>query len=292
MESYLIRAIASEVRVRAVVCVTTKLVREGVRRHGTKRVSTLALGQALTGVALMGALLKVRQRMAIKLQGDGLLQKLLVESDANGNVRGYVSEPDVDVMGQLNKLDLSLGLGEGVVIVVKDLLLKELYEGVVPLVPGDVSDNLTSYLNLSEQIASFVKVDVKLDDTGNVAAAGGILIQALPTYEGDTIAQLQEKAAAMPPIATLIADGQTPETILANLFGEIEHKVLIAKPLTFQCSCSAERSEQALITLGQAEIQSIMETEGEAIIDCPFCHERYIFSYEALETVLDKMEEE
>ena len=288
MEDYLIRAIATEARVRAIACTTTELVREGVRRHGASPSATVALGQALTGAALLGSLMKARQRVAIKWSGDEPLPKMLVESSSDGRIRGYFAPADADfALAQGGQLDLAAIMGEnGLLTVVKDVQMEELVQGSVPLVSGNVGDSLTVYLNLSEQVQSLVMVSVQLAEDGSVAAAGGLLLQALPSYEGDLLAQLHERLLEMPPMAAMLHAGQSPEEVLTAVFGEVPVKVLAERPLLFECSCSYERTQQALVMLGREEIASILETEGQAVIDCHFCHVQYVVDGEGLELLL------
>ena len=291
MEDYLIRAIATEARVRAIACTTTELVREGVRRHGASPMDREALGQALTGAALMGSLLKMRQRIAIKWEGSDPQQKILVESSSNGRIRGYISGLEADAPRMQAQLDLPTLLGEdSLLTVVKDLRLEELVRGAVDVPAGDVGNSLTYYLTQSEQVLSLVAVSIQLAEDGSVAAAGGLLLQALPSYEGDLIAQLQERLQEMPPMAALLYSGRSPEDVLLTVFGEVPFKVLAERPLTFACSCSYERTEQALIMLGPEEIASILETEGQAVIDCQFCHEQYVVDREGLESLLARFD--
>ena len=287
MEDYLIRAIATEARVRAIVCQTTEIVQEGVRRHNTNTATTVALGQALTGVALMGSLLKATQRIAIKWEGEDPLHKMLVESNSSGRLRGYIAMPDLDFPMIQGRLDLPTMLGEdGLLTVVKDLRMEELVRGAVPLAAGDIGDGLTYYLNQSEQVQSLVVVSVQLDEEGSVVAAGGMLLQALPGYEGDLLLELRDRLQEMPPIAAMVAAGQTPDDVLTTVFNEVPVKVLAERPLIFQCSCSYERTQQALIMLGRDEIAALLETEGQAVIDCHFCHEQYVVDREGLELLL------
>jgi molecular chaperone Hsp33 len=289
VDDYLVRVIAREVGVRVFVCITTNLVKEGRRRHETAPAATVALGEALTGVALLGALLKVRQRIAVKLAGDGPLGKIVVESTSYGKIRGYVAQPEFDMPRSFYQTDITELVGLGDVKVVKDVLLPELVESVVPLRSGTLANNLEGYLNESEQIPSLVEIGVVLDDDGNVVMAGGLLVQSLPgMFAVDVVAQLAERVAELPPIAVLLNSEQTPEDVVAQLLSEIEYQVLEARPLVFQCTCSWERSAKALISLGRTEIESLLET-GEAVVDCHFCHERYVFDRPALEDILESL---
>ena len=282
---YVVRMIAKEAGVRGFACVTTDLVREGARRHQTSPVATVALGQALTAAALMGTLLKTRQRVALKFEGNGPLGKIITEAESNGSVRGYVALPDVAQAPQWSGYSVPAALGEeGFLTVVKDLRLRDLYQGIVPLQAGDIETDLAYYLNHSEQTPSMATMGVQLDDEGRVAAAGGILIQTLPPHQSAIVNILAERAQEMPPIEELLAAGQTSAEVLALLFDNLSIKLLGQQPLFFQCTCSRERSLQALATLEQAEIESILAEEGEIVMDCHFCHELYRFDREEIES--------
>ena len=289
MEDYLVRALAREAGVRVIVSSNTNLALEAADRHGTFPTSSIALSHALTGAALMGALLKVRQRIAIKFEGSGPLQKILVESDSNGRVRGYVANPMID-LPSLAREDIAAALGDtGLLTIVKDVLLPELVESTVPLGSGDIAAELTFFMNQSEQIPSLIDISHNVDDEGTLRAGGGLLIQALPPYESDIVQQLRNNIQELPPVADLLHSGKTPEDILTLVFGEMPYKLLEKRPLHFECGCSRSRSEQALISLGAAEIEQIIATEGEAVVDCHFCHEQYVFSREELEALLETL---
>lgn len=289
MEDHLVRALAREAGVRVIVSANTGLALEAVDRHGTFPIASIALAHALTGAALMGALLKVRQRIAMKFEGSGPLQKILVESDNNGRIRGYVSQPLIDLPYQ-DQDHIAAALGDtGLLTVVKDVLLPELAESTVPLGSGHIAAELTFFLNQSEQIPSLIDISHTIDNEGNLQTVGGLLIQALPPYESDIVHQLRHNTQELPPVADLLSSGKTPEEIVALLFGEMPYKILEERPLHFQCGCSRSRSEQALISLGVEELRQIIATEGETIVDCHFCHEQYLFTREDLEALIKTM---
>ena len=292
MTDYIVRMLAKDAGVRGFGCLTTDLVREGARRHQTSPVATVALGQALTAAALLGGLLKARQRVALKLEGNGPLAKIITEAASNGDVRGYVAVADVEQSPRFGAYHLASALGnEGFLTVVKDLRLRDLHQGIVPLQTGNIETDLTYYLNQSEQVPSLVTVGVALDEEGGVAAAGGILIQAIPPYNPNIVDVLSERVAEIPPLEELLAVGQTPETVLNLIFDNIPFKLLGQQPLAFQCSCSRERSLQALVSLGREDVASILEKEGEAVVDCHFCHERYVFGRDELEALLAEQDQ-
>lgn len=284
--SYMVRMMAKEAGVRGLFCLTTALVNDAQQRHATAPAATVALGHGLTAAALLGSLLKVQQRIALKFVGDGPLQKLVVEADSYGRVRGYVAVPDLQTP---DAAEVALALGrQGLLTVVKDLRLKELYEGVVPFQAGEIDTNLIYYLTQSEQAPSYVEIGVTpaVQGTG-VSAAGGLLLQLLPQADPATLSHLVERLQDMPPLAQLLIDGYTPEKVLAILFTSLPYEILEAHPLRFECFCSWQRSEQALYLLDRADLDALIR-EGEAVIDCHFCHERYVFGRETLEMIRDE----
>jgi molecular chaperone Hsp33 len=290
MDDYLVRILAKDAGVRAFGCLMTNIVNQITSRHQTAPTATVALGRAVVAGALLGGLLKMRQRLAIKFEGDGPLGRIIVEADANGQVRGYVAAPDVDLPLQDGAYDVGGALGyDGVLTVVKDLRLKELAEGVVPLTTGHIDHDLTFYLNHSEQIPSVVKVEVELDENGRVAAAGGLLIQAIPPYKEETVFALADRLEEMPPMGELLQAGRTPEELLDDIFQGVPYAWLGQQPLFFICSCSRERSRRALLNLGREDLEDLLATEGEAVIDCHFCRAQYTFGREEMEEMLAEM---
>lgn len=289
-DDFLLRIHAREAGLRGLICQTTKLVNDARSRHEAGPAASAALGYGLTAGALLGALLKVQQRVALKVEANGPLRKLVVEADSYGRVRGYVAAPNAQLPPAVDPADLTTTLGDvGLLTVVKDLRLKELYEGVVPLQTGRLDSDLVYYLHQSEQSPSLIELDVKLTPTGEVAVAGGLLVQTLPGAEMDALRTVAERLDDQASLAELLDQGQSPEAILANLFAGIAYETLDQTPLRFECSCSWERSEQALIAMGREELATLID-EGQAVIDCYFCRRRFLFGREALETILEKVE--
>lgn len=286
MNDYLLKTISRERGVRGLACVTTNLVREAAQRHQTNEAASVTLAYGLTGGALLGALLKVQQRIALKWQGDGPLQKMLVEANSYGRVRGYPTVSDPALPPHADKHTLAAPLGKvGLLTVVKDLRLPELAESVVPIAGNSVADELNYYLNQSEQIPSHVALGVTTDADGAIVAAGGVLVQALPPYDPEVVALFIDRMQELPPVSAMLDSGHTPNDILAQLFSGVAYETLEERPLSFHCDCSWDRSAQALITLGRQEIEELI-AEGEAEVSCPFCHETYHFSKDALEDLL------
>lgn len=287
MSDYLVRIITKAGTVRALACDTTELVGEACRRHGTRPTASAALGRALTGGALFGALLKTGQRVALRFEGNGPLKKVVVEAESNGAVSGYVGEPAVDLPDREGKLDVAGALGRaGFLTVAKDLGLKEPYKGLVQLYSSEIAEDLAYYLTSSEQIPSAVGLGVKVAPDGSIATAGGFLIQALPPHDEAAVDLLMERIGQLPQLSGLLAGGTTPEELLARLFADMPYDTLEKRALAFRCSCSREKVERALIATGAEELKHLIEREEETAVTCEFCRESYRFSREELESVL------
>ncbi len=290
MKDYLLRVVAKEAGVRGLAVVTTGLVNEIATQHGTQPTATAVLAEALTAGTLLGGLLKVQQRVALKLEGNGPIGKVVVEGDSYGRIRGYVGNPEVNLPLRLGAQDTAVALGsQGQLVVVRDLRLKELAESVIPLSSGVIAEELTRYLTQSEQIPSTVQLGVYVDEQGVVTHAGGVLLQALPPYDTAVVQHLTERVAELPPIADLLRSGETPETLMALILGEIKYQVLEERPLSFRCNCSWDRTWKALVSLGADEIRDLLEKEGKAEVECHFCHTEYHFDADDLQMILREL---
>jgi molecular chaperone Hsp33 len=289
LKDYLVRIIARDVNIRGMACVTTHLVDEARRRHGTSPTASAALGRALTGGALMGALLKKDQRVALRFEGDGPLKKILVEADSMGGVKGYVGVPTADMPPRNGKLDVSGVLGQkGLLVVTKDLRLREPYSGMVALHSGEIAEDLAHYLAESEQIPSAVGLGVYVAPDGTVTAAGGFLVQSFPPSDDEAVEEIIRRIGNMGAVTDLLRRGKTPEQLLETLFEGIPFDLLLRHDLAFQCTCSRERVERALITLGKDEISTILENLGQADVRCEFCLQSYHLSGHDLRGLLDE----
>lgn len=287
VKDYLVRVLTRNANVRGLACVTTDLVNEARRRHGTYPTATAALGRALTGGALMGALLKTGQRVALKFVGNGPLRKILVEAESNGAVRGYVEVPEVDLPPVHGKFDVASALGRaGLLTVTKDLRLKEPYQGTVQLYTSEIAEDLAFYFAESEQIPSAVGLGVFVEPDEHVSAAGGFLIQSLPPADEELISKLITGIEQMPPITDQLRAGRTPEDVLELLFAGIPIDILEKRALAFQCSCSKERMERALVALGREELAEMARRKERIEVNCDFCREHYTFSREELERLM------
>jgi molecular chaperone Hsp33 len=284
MADYLVRSLGDKTNIIGLACVTTGLVHETSQLHGTSRTASAALGRALTGGLLMGALLKRRQRIALKFEGNGPLKKIIVEADNEGTVRGFVAVPGADVPSKDGKLDVSALLGnEGTLTVAKDLGLKESYRGIVKLHTGEIAEDIAYYFLESEQIPSAVGLGVFVEPDGKVSAAGGFLIQAIPPVEEGLVDRIIKNIQEIPFVTHMIREGKTPEDLLARIFSEIPYHVLGKQELSFRCTCSKERVERALIALGSDELQKFIAGQEETDVTCEYCRTNYRFVRKDLE---------
>ncbi|KZZ86545.1 Hsp33 family molecular chaperone HslO [Bacillus sp. SJS] len=282
---YLVKALAYDGQVRAYAVKSTDTVAEGQRRHQTWPTASAALGRTLTAGIMLGTMLKGNDKLTIKVEGNGPLGPILVDANAKGEVRGYVTHPQTHFdLNKFGKLDVARAVGtEGMLTVVKDLGMREHFTGQVPIVSGELGEDFTYYLVSSEQVPSSVGVGVLVNPDNTILASGGFVVQLLPGAEEETITDIEERLTAMEPISKLIEKGLSPEQILDVVLGEGNVKILETLPVSFKCQCSKERFGSAIISLGTKEIDEMIEEDGQAEAQCHFCNEIYIFSKEELE---------
>ncbi|HDR4310592.1 redox-regulated molecular chaperone HslO [Bacillus paranthracis] len=292
MKDYLVKALAFDGEVRAYSVRTTNTVSEAQRRHDTWRTASAALGRSLTAGTMMGAMLKGDQKLTIKVEGNGPIGPILVDAHANGDVRGYVTNPHVDFEGtEQGKLRVYQAVGtEGFVTVIKDIGMREPFIGQSPIVSGELGEDFTYYFAVSEQTPSSVGVGVLVNGDDSILAAGGFILQIMPGAQEETISFIEERLQKIPPVSTLIEQGLSPEELLYAVLGEDKVKVLETMDVQFNCTCSRERIESVLISLGKTELEQVREEEEEETeVHCHFCNERYKFSKEDITNLIENL---
>ncbi|MEY8351115.1 redox-regulated molecular chaperone HslO [Bacillus cereus] len=291
MKDYLVKALAFDGEVRAYSVRTTNTVSEAQRRHDTWRTASAALGRSLTAGTMMGAMLKGDQKLTIKVEGNGPIGPILVDAHANGDVRGYVTNPHVDFEGtEQGKLRVYQAVGtEGFVTVIKDIGMREPFIGQSPIVSGELGEDFTYYFAVSEQTPSSVGVGVLVNGDDSILAAGGFILQIMPGAQEETISFIEERLQKIPPVSTLIERGLSPEELLYEVLGEDKVKVLETMDVQFNCTCSRERIEAVLISLGKEELKQVREEEDETEVHCHFCNERYKFSKEDITNIINSL---
>lgn len=283
MKDHLVRLLSDDGSLRAAAAVTTTLIEQLRQRQGTDPAATVALGRLVTGAALLGCTLKGEQRLALTIEGTGPLGKLHAETDAAGHLRGTVRQPVSGLPLKHGRLDIVGAIGRaGLLRVSKDLGLKEPYHGVVELHTSEVAEDLAWYLATSEQIPSTVALGVYVEPDGAVSAAGGFLIQLLPGARQELVPLLEERLAALPPLTTLLQQGEAPLQILQRLLSGIAFTSQGEIPLSFRCACSRPQVSQMLQGLGAEELRHLRQREEETAITCEFCKHPYHFSREEL----------
>ncbi|MCX7923137.1 MAG: Hsp33 family molecular chaperone HslO [Clostridia bacterium] len=290
MADRVIRATAAGGAIRAFAAVTTDMIKEAKEVHGLSPLASAALGRTMTAAALMCRTLKGhKDTLTIQIKGEGRLGGIVVISDSNANVRGYVYNPDVYLpLNERGKFDVSGAIGEnGYLNVIKDLGLKEPYIGYVNLVSGEIAEDLAYYFASSEQVPSVVALGVLVEPEGTISNSGGYIIQLLPGVEEEIVEFLENKLQEIPPVTTLLADGKSPEDILELILGEKDMKIVENVPCRFMCNCSRERMERNVLSLGTTEIQNIIEEQQGAELQCHFCNKKYNFSEEELKNLIN-----
>jgi molecular chaperone Hsp33 len=291
VKDYLVRCISQRGDVLGLACVTTGIVNVACRLHGTYMTASAALGRALTGGALMGALLKNDQRLALKFEGNGPLKKILVEADNEGSLRGFVGVPEIDLPLNKGKIDVAGALGRaGFLTVMKDLGFEEPYRGIVQLRTSEIAEDLAYYFTESEQIPSAVGLGVFIELDGSVSAAGGFLIQSLPPSNEEVIDTLIQHIDNIPALSSFFRSGKTPEELLECFFEGIPFHILEKRSLTYRCTCNREIIKRVLMSLGRDEIESIARELGETEIFCEFCRTVYHFSRKELDHLIQEIE--
>lgn len=287
---YILRATAGEGSIRIFIANTKETVNQAFLYHKTSPVMSAALGRSLTAVSIMGSMLKSdNDLITIKINGNGIGKGIIVTSDNKSRVKGYPINPIVDIPLKLNgKLDVSGALGDGSLTVIKDLGLKEPYVGQIPLVSGEIAEDLTYYFAKSEQIPSAVSLGVLVDKDYSIKQSGGFIIQVMPNADENIISSLEKKLMQINPITSLLEDDNTPEDILDLLLGEFRTNILDKVPVCFHCNCSKSRVEKALISIGRKELETIINEDKKASLHCHFCNKNYEFNENELRIILNE----
>lgn len=284
MRDYLVRATAADAQIRAFAVTSAGLVEEARKRHDLSPVVTAALGRLMTGACMMGSMLKgEKDILTLQINGDGPIGAMTVTADAKGNVKGYAQAPQAMMPPNAQgKLDVGGVIGNGYLTVIKDMGLKDPYSSQVALQTGEIGDDLTYYFAASEQVPSCVALGVLMERNNTVKQAGGFIIQLMPFAQEDVIRRLEEKIASLRSVTQMLEEGNTPEQILTLLLGDMGVEFTEKMPVQFVCSCTKERVEKVLISLGKEELQNMIEEGREVELHCHFCNTNYVFTVEEL----------
>jgi len=291
MGDYLVKATAFDGHIRAYAVQSTDTVEEARKRQDSWATTTAALGRTLTITSMMGAMLKGDDSLTVKVEANGPIGAIVADGNADGEVRGYVTNPHVHFdLNEQGKLDVARAVGtEGHLTVTKDLGLKDYFTGQVEIISGEISEDFTYYFANSEQVPSAVGAGVLINRDHSVLAAGGFIIQVMPGVDEEMIERLEDNIQSIPPISKLIEEGYTPEQILEKLFVDEQLTIHEKMPVSFKCKCSLERVERAIVGLGADEINAMIEEDHGAEVNCHFCNETYDLSEEDLQQLLEKV---
>lgn len=290
MTDKIIKALAYQNEIRVYVVEATEMVNEAQKKHDSWSTATAALGRAMIGTTLLGATLKGREKITVRIEGNGPIGYLVIDSNGKGETKGYIHNPQVNLpLNSHGKLDVRGAVGtDGMLTVSKDLGMKKPFVGQVPLVSGELGEDFTYYMANSEQVPSAIGVSVLVNPDETVKAAGGFMIQVLPNAKEKTIKKLETVIAELPLVSRLMENGETPDEILERLVGKDNYQLLETTPVQFKCDCSKERFGDAIISLGVDEIQNMIDEDHGAEAVCHFCRTKYQYT----ENDLEKLKEE
>ena len=288
MNDYIIRATAANDQIRAFAAVTTEMVETAREHHNTSPVATAALGRLLTAGTMMGSMMKgEKDVLTLQIKAGGPLQGITVTADSQGNVKGYVGNPDVCIpANSKGKLDVAGAVGPGFLTVIKDMGLKEPYSGQVMLQTCEIAEDLTYYFATSEQVPSAVGLGVLMNKNNTVRQAGGFIVQLMPFAEEEVISRLEQNVQKINSVTNLLEEGHTPESLLEKVLEGFDVQINEKMDTRFCCNCSKERVAKALISIGRKELNEMIQ-EGKPIeMNCHFCNTNYNFTVEELKEIL------
>jgi molecular chaperone Hsp33 len=286
----LVRSISADGTVIMMASDTTDIVEAAARIHGTSKVASAALGRLMTGCSFMGQMMKEEKgTITLRINGGGPIGSVICVSDYLGNVKGYVMNPEVDLpLKENGKLDVGGAVGtDGYLSVMKDFGSGDPYTGQIPIVSGEIAEDITSYYAISEQIPTVCALGVLVNPDNSIAVAGGFIIQLLPAAGDDTIEAVERCLNGLKPVTTMLANGMQPEDICVNVLNEFEMEILDEFDISFKCDCSRNKVEKALISAGVKELEDMAKDEITSV-SCQFCRERYDFTSADISRILIK----
>ena len=292
MADRIVRAISTDGMVQAAAICSRDLTERARQIHKTLPVATAALGRTLAAASMMGNALKSDgASLTLQFKGGGPLGTVLAVSDNEGNVRGYVTNPHVDIpLRKDGKLDVGTAVGrEGTLTVIKDLHMKEPYVGTIDLLGGEIAEDVAGYFVESEQIPTACALGVLVDRDQSVKAAGGYLIQLMPGAAEDTIAKVEGGIMAAGAVSAILEKNDDPEAMLRTVMSDFDLKILETCPVEYRSYCSRERVERALISLGRTELEQMLSEQGGCQLTCQFCDAVYEFTAEDIQRLLKNL---
>ena len=291
MHDHIVRAITGDGYVNAISITSREIVECARNMHKTLPTATAALGRLLSAAAMMGNMQKVEDgSITLQIKGGGPLGTLLAVSDAQGNVRGWVENPQISMLEKYRgKLDVGAAVGnDGMLTVIRDLRMKDPYVGSVELVSGEIAEDITQYFAQSEQIPTACALGVLVDVDQSVRAAGGYIIQLLPGAPDATIDQIEAGIRSAGNVTALLDSGRDAEQLLKKVLDGFDVEILETAPVEYRCYCSREKVERTLLTLGRDELEQIVRSGETLHVDCQFCDKIYDFTPENVQEILNR----
>lgn len=281
---YIVRGTAADNQLRVFAATTRGMVEQARASHGTSPVATAALGRLLTAGAMMGSMMKgEKDLLTLKIDCDGPIGGLTVTADSAANVKGYVGNREAMLPPNAKgKLDVGGAVGAGVLNVIRDIGMKEPYNGRTPLVSGEIAEDLTYYFATSEQVPSAVALGVLMEKDNTVKQAGGFIIQVMPFIQETVIDRLEKKLAGISSVTGFLDRGMAPEEMMEEILGEFGLAVMDRIPTRYHCDCSKEKVSRAIASISRRDLDEMIR-EGEPIeVKCQFCNSSYVFGVEEL----------
>lgn len=290
MKDYVVRGVAAGGTIRAFAASTGRLTEEARRRHDTSPVMTAGLGRLLTAAAMLSIQMKGEEdKLTLKVTGDGPGKGLIAVADSHGHVKGFALEPGAIVHSSGNgKLNVGGAIGKGELTVTKDLGMKEPYSGTCSLQTGEIAEDLTYYFSKSEQTPSSVALGVLMNKENTVRCAGGFMIQLMPNVSDETAERLENIILSLPPITSMLEEGEKPEEILEDILGSLDFEVLEKQEVSFFCGCSKEKVETAVASIGKYDLLDLMLSQETVEAHCDYCNTSYHFNRQEMKEIFKK----
>ena len=283
-KDYIVRATAADHQLRAFAVTSKDIVEKAREIHNTSPVATAAIGRLLTAASMMGSMMKgEKDVLTLQIECGGPIGGITVTADSNADVKGYVNNPNVILPPNAQgKLDVSGALGPGFLNVIKDIGLREPYNGQTHLVSGEIAEDLTYYFATSEQVPSSVGLGVLMDKDNHVRQAGGFIIQVMPDTDDEVIDKLEARLGEVHSVTEMLDKGMTPEDILNYVLEGMDVEILETVPTQYKCDCSFERVSKVIASLGKKELQEMIDDGKPVEVNCQFCGSQYKFDTEQL----------
>lgn len=284
---YIIRATAADNQLRVFAATTRNLVEQARISHDTSPVATAALGRLLSAAAMMGSMMKgEKDLLTLKIDCTGEIGGLTVTADSSANVKGYVKNPKVMLPPSAQgKLDVGGAVGSGILNVIRDIGMKEPYNGQTPLVSGEIAEDLTYYFATSEQVPSAVALGVLMEKDNTVRQAGGFIIQVMPFIEETVVDRLEKKIAEVSSVTSFLDKGMMPEDILEAVLGEFGLSIMDKIPTQYHCDCSKEKVSRAIASISRKDLDEMIQDAEPIEVKCQFCGNNYVFDVEELKNM-------